>query len=106
MTASTTATTMTTRASSATLRPGARMLHGDSASPGLLANARNSAVLRETSGPGVSWLPAEFSVLAENPLLAGQPGSRSDMAKTPADLRGANVPGRAEPRQTGPQPVS
>jgi hypothetical protein len=47
------------------------MLHGDSASPGLLANARNSAVLRETSGPGVSWLLAEFSVLAENPLLAG-----------------------------------
>src|ERR1700744_3445164 len=73
MITSTIATAMMIPASIATLRPGARMVHGDSDSPVLLANARNSAVLRDVSG------------YAESSAAAGKSVSRSDMGTTLAD---------------------
>src|SRR3984885_63867 len=89
MITSTIATAMTIPASIATLRFGPPLLHGDSVSPPLLANARNSAVLREES-PN-----------AESPAAAGKSVSRSDMGMTIADHGLENGPVSLDLRETG-----
>lgn len=93
-----TATPTTTAASFATLRPGAFIAHGDSASLFReVANARNSAVLAEISG-----LARNSPVLVGMSVLAGGCTSRSDMAKTVADEDIGNRPDSGVPVETAP----